>query len=699
MGWRRAFFTAQTKDQNSGEIDKSSDAPPLSSSRSPRFGGRLNFFTSSSNPSTPRLRCRTNSSPAAANQLSEKYSTTPKMDQPLKSPKSSRFATDPSSPKSPLKLALFRNSFRSRKCCGVCGQSVKSGRGTAVYTAQCGHVFHFPCIAMHVRGTAGKKLTCLVCKVEWSDEPLLAVHQNLPSQSQWSTDKNVQIEEKRVISTPKPPLSSSPRLQFHHYQNRPVKIACYDDDEPLSSPRALKTVFSPIQESEDEGEETSMIMKGRTVTNRTNAEIRLMPELALVSTNSDYQTWALVLKVKAPQLPQTARNSRRAPLLDASRRAPIDLVTVLDVSGSMMGEKLQMMRRAMRLVIWSLGPQDRLSIVTFSAVPKRLFPFRRMTQSGQRAAMNIVDRLECSQGSCVGDALRKAAKVLEDRRERNPVATIILLSDGQDDSMKSQRPTSTPVAGHQPSHHSTTRFAHVEIPVDSQTDDTFAKWVGGLLSVVAQDLRIELGFAHGSPPAEITAVYCSDKHKSLLRSSIVSIGDLYAEEERELLVEVRVPISYVPLEKILTLKCSYKNPATHERISVKQETFIIPQPSLSPEIQRLRNVFISTRAVAESRQILEHGEVKSAHRLLSSARALLMRSGSMSADECVHLVEAEIMELARRRQEQQNDERERVLAAMQRPQIAEMTPHVSSAGKKKSWNRVSDLHGLENARF
>lgn len=584
----------------------------------------------------------------------------------------------------------------------MCGQSVKSGRGTAVYTAQCGHVFHFPCIATHVRGTSGKKLTCLVCNVEWSDEPLLAVHQHLSplsSQSQQTNNNrnSVDFEVKQVITTTKPPpqspSSSAKTTQFHHCHTRPVQIKCYDDDESLSSPRTAKTVFNLIPESEDESDER------RHTIIQSSVEIRLMPESALISMNSDHQTCALVLKVKAPQLLQTTRKSRHAPLLDASRRAPIDLVTVLDVSGSMMGGKMQMMRRAMRLVISSLGPQDRLSIVAFSAVPKRLFPFRRMTQTGQRAARSIVDRLECSQGTCVSDALRKASKVLEGRRERNPVATIILLSDGQDDSPESQ--CQRPVPPSQPSQHSATRFAHVEIPVNSPADDTFAKWVGGLLSVVVQDLRIELGFGQSaSPLAEVTAVYCSDRQSSLLNSSIISLGDLYAEEERELLVELQVPIAAIWQDKFLSLKCSYKDPATLSRITTNIQTFIVPPACSTPGIQRLRNVFISTRAVAESRRILEHGEFASAHRLLSSARALLIQSGSsMSADECIQVLEMEIMELARRRQEQQMQEQERMVSSVRRQRTQSSATPPSSAGKKISYNRVTDLHGFENARF
>ncbi|KAL2503758.1 Zinc finger (C3HC4-type RING finger) family protein [Abeliophyllum distichum] len=92
---------------------------------------------------------------------------------------------------------------------------------------------------------------------------------------------------------------------------------------------------------------------------------------------------------------------------------------------------------------------------------------RRMTAQGQGLARSIIDRLVCSQGSSICEALKKATKVFDERRHKNIVASIILLSNGQDDSVEAnhnnndkntnQRRESPQV--------SSTRFAHVEIPV------------------------------------------------------------------------------------------------------------------------------------------------------------------------------------------------------------------------------------------
>ncbi|XP_021650219.2 uncharacterized protein LOC110642449 [Hevea brasiliensis] len=65
-----------------------------------------------------------------------------------------------------------------------------------------------------------------------------------------------------------------------------------------------------------------------------------IPEAAVVSVGHGYEAYVMELRVKARPPPQQACSSNTAPLLDSSHQALIDLVTVLDVSGSMIGAKL-----------------------------------------------------------------------------------------------------------------------------------------------------------------------------------------------------------------------------------------------------------------------------------------------------------------------------------------------------------------------
>lgn len=639
---------------------------------------------------------------------------------------------------------------------------MKTGQGMAIYTAECAHAFHFPCIAAHVRNHA--TLVCPVCNATWKDVPLLAAHKNLAAPQSHTTDDNSNVRDSKQTENPSTVFRTKnlnqSQQQLLQQPKQSESTRSYDDDEPLLSANAGggRIITIPeVDENEEDEEDDNGEFQGFFVNTKSTSsnksysddiqsadgdsrtvQVKLMPECAVVSVSRTHETYALVLKVKAPP-PLRGGSST----LDPSRRAPIDLVTVLDVGGSMSSAKLHMLKRAMRLVISSLGPADRLSIVAFSAISKRLLPLRRMTAQGQRMARRIIDRLVTGEGNSLGEALRKATRVLEDRRERNPVASVMLLSDGQDEKVhnsnkQNQRKTW--------SHASSTRFAHIEIPVHafgfgSKTgyshepgEDAFAKCIGGLLSVVVQDLRIQLGFQSDSARAEISAIYSCSGRPTLLSLGAVRLGDLYAEEERELLVEMRVPASVLGAgtHHMMTVRCLYKDPASQEIVYGREQGLTVQLHqnqsqtvlrSSQTRIERLRNLFITTRAIAESRRLLDHNsDYTSAHHLLSSARALLIQSGSVSAEQYVRGLEAELAELHWRRQQEQVHVEAQQQQVMQRRRGVErdmnnnmvdengepLTPTsawraaemlAKMAMVKKSLNKVSDLHGFENARF
>ncbi|KAF5739809.1 hypothetical protein HS088_TW12G01020 [Tripterygium wilfordii] len=769
-GWRRAFCTTIRRDPDSVIAEKQQTSP--SSSPGPRSCTRLGFFSGGSNPTTPRLHSQPISSPSLRCKTTAESSSTnesPRLQCKTNPKVTKSLSSNPSSPRSPLKLSLFKNSFKFRSSCGICLNSVKTGQGMAIYTAECTHAFHFPCIADYVRKHG--KLVCPVCNSAWKDVPLLAIHKNLHTESNRELNEAVdpvpakpnvqainiqpQIEEKKVIES-SPKAVKTPKHESRQLSPKLSDSRYYDDDEPLLSPTAGGK-FNPIPEADENAEETEDVeefqgffvnanpipnpnppessLKSDELPNSgrdyRNVQVGLFPESTVVSAGRGYETYAVALKVKAPRPLSPTHSSHTAPFLDPSLRAPIDLVTVLDVSDSMTGAKLQMLKRAMRLVVASLGSTDRLSIVAFSVNPKRLLPLRRMTAPGQRAARRIIDRLVCCQeGTGLTEALKKATKVLEDRREKNPVASVMFFSDGQDERVQ----TSTSHQRQIYSQVSSTQFAHIEIPVHESwfgrsggygqetAEGTFSKCVGGLLNVVVQDLRIQLNFASGSAPAEISAVYSLNGRPTVLSSGSVRLGDLYADEERELLVEMRVPCAAVGAHHVMSVRCLYKDAATQEVVYGRDQALLVPRPhavrSSAPKIERLRNLFISTRAVAEGRKLIEHGDLTSAYHLLASSRALLLQSSSIPVDEYVRSLESELAELNWHKQRQMEQQQQQL---MQRRRVMDkdmmvvmdengepLTPGsawraaerlAKVAMMKKSLNKVSDLHGFENARF
>lgn len=122
-GWRRAFCTTAPRNSDAAapDLDKQHGGYTLSPSPSPnpRSCVKLAFLSGGSNPSTPRpspspsLRCRTTDPETPTTELLHCKIATPRS--ATKSPRTCLTASsNPSSPRSPLKLSLFRNSFKFR---------------------------------------------------------------------------------------------------------------------------------------------------------------------------------------------------------------------------------------------------------------------------------------------------------------------------------------------------------------------------------------------------------------------------------------------------------------------------------------------------------------------------------------------------------------------------------------------------------
>ncbi|ESQ31285.1 hypothetical protein EUTSA_v10003723mg [Eutrema salsugineum] len=716
FGWRKAFCTSassnQEKPQQSSSHILNTDAPPIST---PRFRSKFGFF---SNPSTPRLRsrgdgggigCRSADSTAVTTPL---LPTSPKLHCRTTSnatPRSSnsstpKFFSNPSSPKlsspsssshggvSLLRATLLLNKSNNNNRCGICLQRVNSGQidSTAIFTAECSHSFHLSCAVRF------EDKRCPFCSAAWSHAP----KSDSPSVIMGSDP--IRRPAIREIKTGK-------------------SLRVYNDDEPLTYSPVSLAQFNTIPESDenddfDEDDEFPGFFSDSSITPALSAplpsisgnlEVKLQPESAVVETGKRVETHVVVMKLKAS--PSSITDAIKA------RRPSIDLVTVLDLSGG--DANLQTIKHAMRLVISLLRELDRLSIVVFSTGSKRLMPLRRMTAKGRRSSRRIADALvgiETAGGVAmsVDDALKKAVKVVEDRRERNPSASILVLSDGQDqpEAVLKAKLNSKRV----PFVVSTTRFSRPEIPVHSAwiaspsalhhapIRDAFTERIASLLNVALRDVKLNLGLVSGSPLTEVSAVYSlTGRTESFGSGSPVVVGDLFAEEEREFLVELKVPTSSSGSHHVMSVRSSIVDPTTLQPMACPHEKrFLIPRPQtvrfVSSSIERLRSLYSVSRAVEYSRKLIESDDLAGAYQVLTTAR-----SNASHADDSLKSLEAELIQIsrfkARSGSANQAEEKTEQLTPTSAWRAAEKLAKVAIT--RKHLNRVSDMHGLENARF
>ena len=125
---------------------------------------------------------------------------------------------------------------------------------------------------------------------------------------------------------------------------------------------------------------------------------------------------------------------------EVAPRKAVDLVCVLDRSGSMQGCKLEDMKSALKGIIQELGAWDRVSVVTFSDRASRDAPLMAMSEEGKRRFELALLGVFAGGGTDIGAGLELALRVLRQRRCRNSVTALLLLTDGQDASAPAALP-------------------------------------------------------------------------------------------------------------------------------------------------------------------------------------------------------------------------------------------------------------------
>ncbi|CAL4933716.1 unnamed protein product [Urochloa decumbens] len=526
--------------------------------------------------------------------------------------------------------------------CAICLGDVV-GRGQAIFTAECSHVFHHRCISASV---AYGHRNCPLCKAAWRDLPAVGG------------------PARRTPPPPRPARATPP----------PSRHGPYDDDDPV--------VEQAPQDEGRAGDHAVMALK-------THCE---RPALARGASNGSF---AVLVHAVAPPAAAAA----------GAPRAPLDLVTAIDLSGSMRGQKLHLVKQAVGFVIDNLGPADRLSVVSFSDAATRVVHLARMTADGKAAVKRAVESLEASGGTNIGAGLRVAARVLDDRRHRNPVASVILLSDGRDGHIRHRPADLVPPSlrgssgsraaaplpvhtfGFGADHDAAAMHAVAEetggtfsfVQNQAAIQDSFAQCVGGLLSVAMQGVRVAVACVH--PGVRVLGVK-SGRYESRVdagrRAATVDVGELYADEERRFLVFVRVPAAEAAEEatQLIKVRCSYRDAVRGYSEDVAGNDAVVLRPpevpdgdaELSMEVERERVRVAATEDIAAARAAAERGDHAEAARILEGAQEAVRRSApGLAGDATCAALEDELSDLAARvasRREYEQTGRAAVLAGM-----------------------------------
>ncbi len=116
-----------------------------------------------------------------------------------------------------------------------------------------------------------------------------------------------------------------------------------------------------------------------------------------------------------------------------SARKDVNLVMLIDVSGSMSGDKIDNVRNSAAQFVAQMGDDDYLSIVTFSSQPVAPVKFQRVGDN-RESLISTIDGLRASGNTALYDAIADGANLLDNTATTETSNAIVILSDGVDTS-------------------------------------------------------------------------------------------------------------------------------------------------------------------------------------------------------------------------------------------------------------------------
>ena len=126
---------------------------------------------------------------------------------------------------------------------------------------------------------------------------------------------------------------------------------------------------------------------------------------------------------------QLLRIGIKAKEINMSKRAPLNLVFLVDVSGSMASkEKLPLFKEAFASLLEKLNKNDRISIVTYADGAKVVL--NSVKGSNKKGLLNKVNSLEATGGTNGGEGLKLAYKLAKKNYNKKSNNRIILSTDG-----------------------------------------------------------------------------------------------------------------------------------------------------------------------------------------------------------------------------------------------------------------------------
>ncbi|CAK68768.1 unnamed protein product (macronuclear) [Paramecium tetraurelia] len=336
-------------------------------------------------------------------------------------------------------------------------------------------------------------------------------------------------------------------------------------------------------------------------------------------------------EVHQPQVPQQIEGDAQNQFnMDQQQHSKVgvDLLCVIDRSGSMSGEKIEMVKQTLNILLNFLGPKDRLCLIQFDDTCQRLTNLRRVTDENKTYYSDIISKIYANGGTVIGLGTQMALKQIKYRKSVNNVTAIFVLSDGQDEaaisSLQKQlayyKQTLTIHSFGFGSDHDAKLMTKISnlgkgsfyfVNNISLLDEFFVDALGALTSMVVTDISINLENIMQNPydAISLSKFYGQEKLNYQNKTIHLKIPYLAEGQRRDFVFQLNIPYinNNVQSENVVMFKASARITSSQTRETIeKQAELVIRFVDESQLINEEQDYFVTEQVFrVESAEVIK----------------------------------------------------------------------------------------------
>lgn len=306
-------------------------------------------------------------------------------------------------------------------------------------------------------------------------------------------------------------------------------------------------------------------------------------------------------QVPLEQMPQTEKG-----------RPSLNFTAVLDVSGSMQGEKIRQAKEAVRQSLRYLSQGDILAVVTFSDEPRCILEPTLVAEQSRKVVESALQEMNANGMTALCGGLELGLEKAHSHKEENNL--VLLLSDGQANvgetdlekialharqareqglivsslgvGMDYNEALLAAVADQGGG-----RFYHIQNP--AQIGPYLTGELGEVAALAVKDLRIELALPKGGILLSLSEAYPVEGMDGL---TTIHIGDLPSDLELEIPLHLTLPAQQEGSRLSIDGKVNYQSPAGNKltahlnRVTVRivpPQEFHLKEGAVAPVVERV----------------------------------------------------------------------------------------------------------------